>query len=88
METDMINHSAVTRLSIIPDSAKTLMRALHTDEAQSWIDNMNHYPHIPFDILRRFGTGIALIATWATYPHERNTSLQNGVKPIENDKIL
>jgi hypothetical protein len=55
METDMIN-SAVTRLSIIPDSAETLMKALHTDEAQSWIDNMNHYPHIPFDILRRFGT--------------------------------
>jgi hypothetical protein len=46
METDMIN-SAVTRLSIIPDSAKTLMRALHTDEAQLWINNMNHYPIPP-----------------------------------------
>jgi hypothetical protein len=34
METDMIN-SAVTRLSIMPDSAETLMRALHTDKAQS-----------------------------------------------------
>jgi hypothetical protein len=86
METDMIN-SAVTRLSIISDSAKKLMRALHTDEAQSWIDNMNHYPHIPFHILCRFGTGIAMIAAWATDP-QRNTNFQNGVKPLDNDKIL
>jgi hypothetical protein len=68
LETDILN-SAVTNLSIISDSAETLMRALHTTDAtQAWIENMQHYPHIPFDILRRFGTGIAMLASWATDP--------------------
>jgi hypothetical protein len=48
---------------------------------------MNHHPHIPFDILRRFGTGIAMNAAWATDP-QCNTNLQNGVKSLDDDKIL
>jgi hypothetical protein len=86
LETDILN-SAVTNLSIIPDAAETLMRALHTDTAQAWIENMEHYPHIPFDILRRFGTGISMLASWATDP-QRNTNLQNGVEPLDTNKIL
>jgi hypothetical protein len=61
IETDMVN-SAVTTLIIIPDAAETLMRAMHTDAAQAWIENMKHYPHTPFDILCRFGTDIAMLA--------------------------
>jgi hypothetical protein len=79
--------SAVTSLSLIPDSAETLMRAMHTDATQAWIENMQHYPHITFDILRRFGTGIAMLASWAT-DQQRNTNLQNGVEPLDTNKIL
>jgi uncharacterized protein YxeA len=73
LETDILNSAVTNLLSIIPDSAETLMRALHTDAAQACIENMQHYPHIPFDILRRFGTGIAMLTSWATDP-QRNTT--------------
>jgi hypothetical protein len=87
METDMVN-SAVTTLSIFPDAAETLMiLAMHTYAAQAWIENMKHYPHIHFDILHQFGTGVAMLAGWATDP-QRNNNLQNGVEQLETDKIL